>query len=62
MDFSLHHTCRVEPGKNSSISNICKEFGNVTEWDIPSIKWLDWVSVTNLNQKQLGSFNDWAHT
>ena len=27
----IYHKCRVEPGKNSSISNICIAFGNVTE-------------------------------
>ena len=47
--YCLHHICRVEPGKNSSNSMVCRAFGNVTEWEIPNTTWLGWVTVTILN-------------
>ena len=57
----IYHKCRVEPGKNSSNSMIWRAFGNETEWEIPNTIWFGWVTVTILNQKQLGSFYDWTH-
>ena len=60
--YYLHHICRVEPGKPSSISKICIAFGNVIEWDIPNTTCLGRVTVKIWNQKQLpcaGHYNPW---